>query len=260
MKKISMLVLGMILILFALPILLLITASFVQGDLMAVLKGNGNEILFTLSRYREVFADEDMMLRFQNSLKITGYSLLIQIPVGLLGGLFLAKSRWKGAKVVLALMMLILLLPFQSIMVPVFRFSKWAQLYDTHLAVILLQVFAPLGPLVVWLLIRQVPQEQWEAALLDCASQTKIFFRAILPQLIPGLAVLVLLCFAESWNLIEQPLILLHDASLLPASMALNDMKGSAANYAGAVMYSLPILLLYILAGTVLYRTKNEVF
>lgn len=260
MRKISMLVLGMILTLFALPILLLIAASFVQGDLMASLKGNDGEILFTLSRWRDVFADEDMMLRFQNSLKITGYSLLFQIPVGLLGGLFLARSHGKGAKILLVLMLLMLLLPFQSIMVPVFRFSKWAQLYDTHLAVILLQAFAPLGPLVVWLLIRQVPQEQWEAALIDCSSQTKIFFRAILPQLIPGLAVLVLLCFAESWNLIEQPLILLHEASLLPASMALNDMKGSAANYAGAVMYSLPILILYVFAGTVLYRTKNEVF
>ena len=259
MRKISMLILGMILALFALPILLLIAASFVQGDLVASLQANDGEILFTLSRWRDVFADEDMMLRFQNSLKITGYSLLFQIPVGLLGGLLLARSHGKGAKILLVLMLLMMLLPFQSIMVPVFRFSKWAQLYDTHLAVILLQIFAPLGPLVVWLLIRQVPQEQWEAALLDCASQTKIFFRAILPQLIPGLAVLVLLCFAESWNLIEQPLILLHDASLLPASMALNDMKGSAANYAGAVMYSLPILILYALAGAVIRSGKYDV-
>lgn len=61
MRTISMLVLGMILILFALSIFLLITAFFVQGDLMASLNGNDGEILFTLSRWKEVFADENMM-------------------------------------------------------------------------------------------------------------------------------------------------------------------------------------------------------
>ena len=46
-------------------------------------------------------------------------------------------------------------------MVPVFKMSRWLNLYDTQLAVILMQAFSPLGPLIAWLLIRAIPGEHW---------------------------------------------------------------------------------------------------
>ena len=144
-------------------------------------------------------------------------------------------------------------------MVPVFRLSKWTGLYDHRMAVILLQAFSPLGPLAVWLFAASVPGEQWEAARLDTSSLLTIYLRIILPQLVPGLCVLGLLCFAEVWNLVEQPLILLADDALLPASLSLNDLELKGAGpYAGAVLYSLPVVILYAATGLVLHRNRKQ--
>ena len=247
MKKLSAVVLILFLFLFSLPLLVLLLASFVQGNIAALTQEEGS---FTLLQYRMVFENEAIMTRFKNSAVISIATLAIQLPVSLLGGFYLAKQTKYRAAAVRMFLLILLLLPFQSIMVPVFRLSKWTGLYDHQIAVILLQAFSGLGPLAVWLFVRSVPEEQWEAAQLDTASHLVIYVRIILPQLIPSLCVLGLLCFSEVWNLVEQPLILLPDETLLPASLSLNDLElKTAGPYAGAVLYSLPVVLLYCIVG-----------
>lgn len=245
MKKMTACLLMLALLIFALPVLTLITASFFQGDLISFLKGEATSLELSLSRYTLMFQNQALLLGLWNSAKIALGTLLMQLPLSVLGGLFLARSSMKGTGILRMLLLLMLLLPFQSIMVPVFKMSRFVNLYDTQLAVILIQAFSPLGSLITWLLIRAIPGEQWEAALLDCRSQLTIFCRAIMPQLLPGLAVLTLLCFAEAWNLVELPLILLPDAELRPASLMLNDIRSGSNQYAEAVLYALPILCLY---------------
>ena len=94
---------------------------------------------------------------------------------------------------------------------------------------------------------------------MDTVSHWVIYMRIILPQLIPGLCVLGLLCFVEVWNLVEQPLILLPDETLLPASLSLNDLELKETEpYAGAVLYSVPVLLIYIATWAILRRNRFQ--
>ena len=248
MKKISGIILVLFLIAFSLPLLVLFLASIVHGN-------DG----LTFFQYQAVFESEEIMTRFKNSAVISIATLVIQFPVSLLGGFNLTKQTKKRAVVVRMFLMILLLLPFQSIMVPVFRLSKWTGLYDHQIAVILLQAFSALGPLTVWLFVRSIPEEQWEAAQLDTASHLVIYIRIILPQLIPGLCVLGMLCFAEVWNLVEQPLILLPDETLLPASLSLNDLElKETGPYAGAVLYCVPVLLIYIATWAILRKNRFQ--
>ena len=251
MKRTSAILLILLLAAFALPLVVLVAASLCEGDLVAFLKGSQDELAFSTAQYTRFFSNATMLHRFGNSMKITGGALLIQLPLALLGGLYLARCSWRGTRAVRFLLLVLLLLPFQSVMVPVFKLAKWTQLYDTQFAVMLLQGCSPLGMLIVWLLISTIPAEQWEAAQLDCKSQTKTLYRVVLPQIAPGLAVMFLLCFAEAWNLVEAPSILLPDSYLRPASMVLNgtSSKNNAYSYADAVMYSLPIVAGYLLVA-----------
>ncbi len=255
MKKLTACLLALVLLMFVLPVLVLMAASFMEGDLVAALKGEAAVMQPSVARYALAFQDEALLLGLWNSAKIAVGTLVLQLLISVMGGLFLACSSMKGTGILRVLLLLMLLLPLQSIMVPVFKLSRWLNVYDTQLAVILLQAFSPLGPLIAWLLIRAIPGEQWEAALLDCRSQAQIFLRVILPQLLPGLAVLLLLCFAEAWNLVELPLILLPDTALRPASLMLNDIHSKGGSYAEAVLYALPILLLYGVTG---FALRNE--
>ena len=255
MKKFGAVLLIGFLALFAFPLLALLISSFAQGSLMDFICGKAG---LSLSQYQAVLESEEIMRRFKNSAVISAAALALQTPVSLLGGFYLAKQRKRRAAVIRFFLTVLLLLPFQSIMVPVFRLSKWTGLYDRQIAVILLQGFSPLGPLAVWLLVSPLPPEQWEAAQLDTASHLTIYGRVILPQLTPGLCVMGLLCFSEVWNLVEQPLILLPDEALRPASLSLNDLElKNTGPYAGAVLYSLPILILYGAAGIAAYKQSS---
>lgn len=254
MKKMAAFVLLLLLLAFALPMLVLLAASFFQGDLISFLKGETVFLQASWQRYATMLENEKLLMQLRNSIRMALGTLILQLPLSVLGGLFLARSSLRGVGLIRVLLLLLLLLPFQSIMVPVFKMSRWLNLYDTQLAVILMQAFSPLGPLIAWLLIRAIPGEHWEAALLDCKSQLTIFRRAIMPQLLPGLVVLTLLCFAEAWNLVELPLILLPDAELRPASLMLNDVRSGSDQYAEAVLYALPILLLYGVTGITLKK------
>lgn len=62
-----------------------------------------------------------------------------------------------------------------------------------------------------------------------------------------GILAAALLAFAESWNMVEQPLILLKDEWLQPLSLRLNALTSASARFAGAVLYMVPVVLLYFL-------------
>lgn len=261
MKRLSALLLAAVLTAFALPLIILVIASVCDGDLIVFLKGGQDTLSFSTAQYTRFFANEEMLRRFGNSLKITGGILLIQLPLSMLGGLYLARCSWRITRITRFLLLLLLFLPFQSVMVPVFKLARWTGLYDRHLAVIILQGFSPLGMLIVWLLISAIPQEQWEAAQLDCKSQTVTFCRVVLPQIASGLGVMLLLCFAEAWNLVDAPSVLLPDPYLRPASMALNSIssRDKGYTYGDAVMYSLPIIALYLLIGWRMHEAADTV-
>lgn len=204
----------------------------------------GNGVGF--DQYGAIWMDKTYWLHYGNSLKLTVLSLLLALPPALAAGLMLAMRRRKG--MVLAYF-IALLMPFQVVTLPLFQLAIQTGLYDTHGVIILLSAFAPLGVLVCWVLMEQIPAEQWDAALLDTSSLGVIAVRIILPQILPGLGALCILLWSESWNMVEQPLILLQTRELMPLSLIYNDIRSSADNCAGAVLYALPIGGMYLLAA-----------
>ena len=96
--------------------------------------------------------------------------------------------------------------------------------------------------------ICEIPIETIEAAHLETSSNTKVLIHVVLPCVSAGLITVALLAFAESWNMVEQPLVLLTDHSLYPLSIRLNDIQSTAINvrFAGSILFLLPAILLYL--------------
>ncbi len=195
MKKISGVLLILLTAAFALPLAALIYLSFRSGD------------GFGLEQYRRALSDAEFLRRLSCSCRITLLSLAFHLPVALICGLLLARGRFRGRTGLSMLFVLALLLPFQVIMLPVYKMSLASGLYDSYWSVVLLAAFAPLGTLISVVLIRGVPESQWEAASLETNSLFETMRLVILPQILPGLAVLGLLVFADTWNMVEQPLV-----------------------------------------------------
>lgn len=226
-----------LLLLFTLPLVLIFASSFLQL--------NEYNVNITLVQYQSLITNERLLLRFENSFIIAAGTLLLQLPISLAGGFYLSVGNGRFKKIYLIALIALLLLPFQSYMLPIFRLFRRTELYNTRLILILFEAFSPLGPLVVHAFTCTIPNEHWEAARLDTSSLFRIIYSVILPQLKPMLSLLMLLSFAEAWNLVEPVIILLPDESLQPLSVSLNDLQ--SVSWAGAVAYCLPVLLLYVL-------------
>ncbi len=228
-RKVSAVALALAAALTLLPIALLLWQSIQTHD------GIG------LNQYEDILANPRYWNNYKNSLILTLGSLACALPVGVLTGMWMAFARRR----VLAMYFLAMMLPFQVIMLPLFQLAVQAGLRDTHAAIILLNAFAPLSALVCWAFIRQMDQAQWDAVLLETNSAFVIITKILLPQMVPGLLALVLLVWSECWNMVEQPLILLQSEALQPLSLYCNDILGNPSGPAGAVLYALPVLVMY---------------
>ena len=93
-----------------------------------------------------------------------------------------------------------------------------------------------------------LPRELEEAAKLDGAGEWQIFWRICLPQCRAALYSIAILVFIDYWNMVEQPLILLPDASQQPLSVYLSQINAGEIGiaFAAAVVYMIPGLLLFL--------------
>jgi multiple sugar transport system permease protein len=94
-----------------------------------------------------------------------------------------------------------------------------------------------------------LPKEILEAAEIDGAGTFRCFFHIILPVCKPIIGCAVALSFADSWNLVEQPLTYLAEkARLMPLSVMFNQFSStfSGVEFAGATVYILPALFIYL--------------
>lgn len=250
-RKISTAALVLAAFLTLLPIVMLLWQSVQTFD-------ENYTPMLGLAQYAETIANPWYWNNYKNSLLLTIGSLVFALPVGILAGMLMAFSRRKGQKLLMILYFIALMMPFQVIMLPLFQLAVQSKLYNTHASIILLNTFTPLSALVCWALIRQIDDEQWDAVLLETSSTLVITRKIILPQIAPGLLALALLLWSEAWNMVEQPLILLPSAELQPLSIYYNDILSNPSGYAGAVLYALPVILIYVIMA--MYLKTQSLF
>jgi multiple sugar transport system permease protein len=111
-------------------------------------------------------------------------------------------------------------------------------------------------PLATWLLqgyFRSVPRELEEQGLIDGLTRFGALVRIVLPLSAPGLAAVAIFTFTGAWNELLLALVLITDPSERTAPLALNylitsDVLPWGPLMAGAVLSSLPLMILYFVA------------
>ncbi len=226
---------------FVLPV-----CSVLAGSLI----NNGTSFF---SEYIDLLLWGSRFLRlYLNSAVISVLSALGGIVVACVLGFTFAKVKSRLLNGFFVLVMVLMLMPFQVTSLPLYIVSKWLHIYDTHWAVILPAWFSAFGIFLMRQFSVSVPDEVIEAALLETSSPVTLLVHIVLPMVKSGIAVLALLCFTESWNAVDLPLILIQNERLQPLSMILGDVVNGEkdASFAGAVLYIIPILLIYFTVDT----------
>lgn len=187
-----------------------------------------------------------------NSFIITIPALIICLSLSALAAFALARFRFRGNLIIYFTFLGGSLLPFQILMLPVYRLSNQLKLYDTYWALIVFHGAFQIGfcTFVLRNFMRTIPGEIFDAARVDGASEFRIFRQHALPLSLPALAALATLQFTWIFNDYLWALILVQRDKLKPVTTGLASLKGEfiqAYNiqFAGTLIAVIPTVLLF---------------
>jgi multiple sugar transport system permease protein len=206
----------------------------------------------TLVHYQQLLGDGGLKRAFVNSLGLAVVSTFVSVSFNTLAGYAFAKLRFRHRERVFGLLIAALVIPGQVAMLPLFLMLKGMGLVNTWMGVLIPSMAGIFGIFLVRQYARSVPDALIEAARIDGASESRIFFQIVLPLLKPVVVTLALFGFLGSWNDFMWPLIVLTDGQLqtLPvalASLSREHVQDNELMMAGSVVTVLPVLVLFLL-------------
>lgn len=248
-------------LLVCLPIILLVTGSVMSsGELRQHLSPVFSDALDyiswkvvpdypTFENYGKLlFMTPQFFVLFWNSIKMVGCILMGQLLVGVPAAWAFAVYRVKGSRVLFALYVVLMLLPFQVLMLSSYLVLNRIGMMNTQQAVILPAVFSTFPVFLTYGGFRCIPAQLLEAARIDGAGELRIFCTIGLPLGRSGLLSAMVLGFLEYWNMMEQPMAFLDDKSLWPLSLYLPEITWAQAGYAftTSIITLIPAVFVFI--------------
>lgn len=202
----------------------------------------------TLRAYVKLLLDSPEYFKaFWNSAILTAGVLAGQLLMTVPAAWAFARFDFMGKSAIKFLYMLLLILPFQVMMVSGYLVLDSLKLLDTYLAVILPGVFSALPLFILSKSFAAIPRETIEAAKIDGTGDFCIFMKIGVPLGMPGIFSVLILGFLEYWNAIEQPLTYLKAETLKPLSLYLPMMvkEEMQTAFAASIITLLPAVLLF---------------
>ncbi|MFK4087678.1 carbohydrate ABC transporter permease [Kribbella sp. NPDC020789] len=254
------LVLAPLALLFALPLLWLLLSSVMSNAEINRFPPALIPSRIDLGGYRYVLGNALFPRWFVNSMIVSAVAVTANLVFGTLGGYAFARIRFAGSKVVLAMMLATMVIPFQLTMIPTFLVMKSLGLIDTLGALIIPSLVTPLAVFLFRQFFVSLPRELEEAAWIDGCGRLRILISIVLPLARPALSTVAVLTFLSTWNDLTWPLIAINSDSNYTLQLGLTTFQGQhhtqwAAVMAGNVITVLPVLLGFLLAQKAFIRS-----
>lgn len=189
-----------------------------------------------------------------NSIIVSSVVAAAVVLFSTLSGYAFAKLRFRGRTGLLVFVIATMAVPTQLGVVPLFILMSQLQLAGTLPAVILPAIVSAFG--VFWMtqyLSQALPYELIEAARVDGASMIRTFWHVALPAARPAAAMLALFVFISTWTNFFWPFIVLDRQNpTLPVALSLlsaNYFVDYSVVLAGVILSTIPLLILFIVAG-----------
>jgi multiple sugar transport system permease protein len=202
----------------------------------------------TLANYRELVNPVRAVSIF-NSFKTsliaaTCYTALVLVTSAFAAFVF-SRLEFKGRNVLFLVVLSSIMVPSETIMVPLYHLLYRMDALDSYASLILPGIANAFGVFLLRQFMLSIPRELEEAALLDGAGTFYIFLRIIVPLSKPALATLAIFSFIANWNSFLWPLIVISSDQMMTLPMALVQFRSSYASMDyGVVMASVLVAVL----------------
>jgi multiple sugar transport system permease protein len=211
--------------------------------------------VFTDANYRVLIEDKAFLIAIRNSFVVASSVTLISLVVASLAAYSMVRFRYRFKGLFGRLILFAYLTPTSLLFIPLSILIARLQLGNTLHGLIFVYLTFSL-PVSTWMLqayFAAVPRELEEQGMIDGLSRLGALFRIVLPLSAPGLAAVAIFTFTGAWNELLLALVLITSESRRTAPLALNylitsDVLPWGPLMAGAVLSSVPLMILYFLA------------
>ncbi|MFE3787980.1 carbohydrate ABC transporter permease [Streptomyces goshikiensis] len=201
------------------------------------------------------WTDANMGTALLNTVIVAGTVAAGTVLFSTLAGFAFARLRFRGSRVLLALVVGTMLIPPQLSVVPLYMLIAELSWTDRLQAVVLPTLVSAFGVFFMRQYLAQaLPVELVEAARTDGASSLRIVWHVVFPVARPAMAVLGMLTFVMAWNDFFWPIVALTQNGSPTVQVALTGLgrgyiPDQSVIMAGALLGTLPLLLVFLLFG-----------
>ena len=206
-----------------------------------------------LTNFQRAFEVVPMARFFFNSALMSIIDVVVTVFFSALAGYGFAKFKFRGRSLLFAFILIIMTIPFQILLVPLFIQVRSFGWDDTYAGLIIPGIMNAFGVFMMRQFAYSIPDELLDAARIDGASEFHIFWRIVFPLLASGSASLAIIIFLWSWNNFLWPLIVIKNQSLAPIQVgitAFTQTHSSEPQWAVAMAVStlatLPVAVLFV--------------
>lgn len=208
---------------------------------------------FTFENYYKIFKEFNIGRYFANSMYLSIIRTLIGVYTSLLCGYVLAKYTFKLNKIFYGFVLVSMMVPGFSTLIPIYEIMNKYGLNDSYTAIILPTSLSTFGIFMMKQYIHSgVPNELLEAARIDGASEFFIFHKIVAPLCVNMISALSIFLFLWNWEDFLFPYLILTTDSKFPLAVALSTFSGKNSVaygqlFAATAVTMIPILIVYFI-------------
>ncbi len=241
-------------VLIILPIYALLIASFKPGgDLLQYgLNLELNLPRMSLDNYKLLFyGKHDYWIWFYNSIILTVITVLGTLIISAFVGYGFAAYEFKGRNLLFIIVLIILSIPLEVVMLPLYKQMSTMKMMDSYTAVVLPFLAHASTIFFFRQYLLSIPKSLLEAGRIDGATEYGIFFRLIIPIMKPAFAAMAILNGMNAWNNYLWPLLVIRSADKYTLTLGLNTLINPYGdNYSllvvGSFFSIIPIFVLFL--------------
>lgn len=262
----------LIALIFIFPIVFMLVSSLKPDE--QLLRDSGSLLAFvpygdlSFNNYIEAFRRVPIARFILNSVFITTTTTLLALLVNSMAGFAIAVPRWKGKSIVLAVIIATLIVPFDTIAIPLLLIvsklpwisftgcessafvcltTNWLDTYHVQIIPFIVGAFT------IFLFVqffRSLPYELVEAALIDGANWFQIYYRIYMPISGPVVATVTILTFLAKWGDYLWPIMVVQSEELRPVQIGVSYFFQLDVAWGEIMAYlsiiTIPVLILYL--------------
>ncbi|WP_278335878.1 carbohydrate ABC transporter permease [Petroclostridium xylanilyticum] len=238
------------------PFYFMFVSSFKPGEelLRNGINVNIQPQIMSIKNYVLLFTDESSLYLhwYKNSIIITLLHTVLALFLTSMVGYGLAVYNFKGRNLIFTVVLVVMMIPIEILILPLYKLMVSLKLINTYFGVVLPFVVSPFAVFFFRQYAVGLPKDYLDAGRIDGCSEFGIYFRIMMPLMLPAFGAMVILQAMSSWNSFIWPLIVLRTNEMLTIPIGLASLITPYGNnydmlMPGAVMSIVPILIIFLL-------------